>query len=293
MFTYSIEQWLLFFYVYCFLGWCFESTYVSVRKRHWVNRGFMRAPFLPLYGSGAILMLVVGRIFADNLVMTYFAGMISATLLELATGAAMEYLYKIKYWDYSNQRFNFKGHICLTSSIAWGFFTILVTRVIHGPIEAFVFWLPEIVVDISVLGLTAVLTWDFALSFRAALDLRDLLIKLEEARADMEGLREEIEERLEHIQAELTANFEVRISKLHDFVEDNKFESLEEVREEYKQWRKRFYENHHKRMQALDLNDKFKLHHILDNPTMSSERFKDAIEDVREHIREMRSDDKR
>lgn len=251
MFTYSIEQWLLLFYIYCFLGWCFESTYVSVRKRHWVNRGFMRAPFLPLYGSGAILMLVVGRVFKDSLVLTYLVGTLSATLLELATGAAMEYLYKIKYWDYSNQRFNFKGHICLTSSIAWGFFTILVTRVIHSPIEAFVLWVPELAVDISVLGLTAVLTWDFALSFRAALDLRNLLIKLEAAKTDMEELREEIEERLEHIQAELTANFEVRISKLHDFVEDNKLESLEDIREEYRQWRKRFYESHYKRMQAL------------------------------------------
>lgn len=208
MFTYSIEQWLLFFYIYCFLGWCFESTYVSVRKGHWVNRGFMKAPFLPLYGSGAILMLVVGRIFEDSLILTYLVGLIGATLLELFTGAAMEYLYKIKYWDYSNQRFNFKGHICLTSSIAWGFFTILVTRSIHKPIEALVLRFPEMAVTGAVLVLTVLLIRDFALSFRAAWNLRALLIKLEEAGADME----EVQEKLSELQAELTAHYEVRVS---------------------------------------------------------------------------------
>ncbi len=317
MFAYSIEEWLLFFYIYCFLGWCFESTYVSTRKGHWVNRGFMRAPFLPLYGSGAILMLVVSRPFVDNIVLTYIAGLISATLLELATGAAMEYLFKIKYWDYSNQRFNFKGHICLTSSIAWGFFTLLMTRVIHEPIESLVLRIPEAVVTAIVLVLTVVLTWDFALSFKAAIELRDVLIKLEEVKADMEelqeklrnimehaseqvqraieergakleALREEIADMRENIQAELSANFEVRISRLHDFIERNNLETLDEIKDDYRQWRKRFYESHHKRLQALDVNDKFKLHHLLDNPTMSSERFKDTIEEVRKHIREMR-----
>lgn len=213
MFPYSVEEWLLLFYIYCFLGWCFESTYVSLRTGHRVNRGFMKAPFLPLYGSGAILLLLVGKIFEGNIVLTYVVGFITATFLEFFTGMTMEKIFKIKYWNYSNQRFNYKGHICLTSSIAWGFMTLLVTRVIHEPIASVVLALPEIVKDTVVLLLTAVLTWDFALSFREALDLRDLLIKLEEAKAELEELREEIEDRLEHIQAELTAKFEVRISE--------------------------------------------------------------------------------
>ena len=317
MFGYSIEEWLLFFYIYCFFGWCFESTYVSLRTGHWVNRGFMRAPFLPLYGSGALLLLVVSKHFVDNLVLTYIAGCIGATLLELVTGAFMEWLFKIKYWDYSRQRFNFKGHICLSSTIAWGFLTILMTRVIHEPVEAFVRELPGALVTAVVLLLTVVLTWDFALSFKAAMDLRDVLIKLEEARADMEELRkrlhsmlehaseqvkrameergakldtllEELSEARENIQALLTAGFEVRISKLHEFVEENHLESLEDIKEEYRQWRSHFYANHHKRLQALDLNDKFKLHHLKDNPSMNSGKFKAALEEIREHLNRLR-----
>ena len=63
MFQYTIVQWLFFFYFYCFFGWCFESAYVSIKEKHFVNRGFMKGPFLPLYGSGAIMMLVVSKPF--------------------------------------------------------------------------------------------------------------------------------------------------------------------------------------------------------------------------------------
>ena len=210
MFSYSVEEWLLLFYIYCFLGWCFESTYVSLRTGHLVNRGFMKAPFLPLYGSGALLLLFVSKIFEGNILLTYVVGLIAATLLELFTGMIMEMIFQIKYWNYSNQRFNFKGHICLTSSIAWGFMTILVTGVIHGPIASIVVVLPEIVKDVAVLLLTAILIWDFARSLREALDLRDQLKSLKEVWMQP-GRHDGIEDKLEHIQAELTARYEVRI----------------------------------------------------------------------------------
>lgn len=63
MYSYTLIQWLFLFYFYCFCGWCFESAYVSLKSRKPVNRGFMKGPFLPLYGSGAIMMLVVSKPF--------------------------------------------------------------------------------------------------------------------------------------------------------------------------------------------------------------------------------------
>ena len=68
--TYTALQWLFFFYLYSFIGWCYESAYVSIRKRRWVNRGFMRGPMLPLYGSGAVMMLVVSAPFQDSIILT-------------------------------------------------------------------------------------------------------------------------------------------------------------------------------------------------------------------------------
>ena len=118
MYTYAWYHWITFFYLYCFFGWIFESTYVSFKQHHFVNRGFLRLPMLPLYGSGAILLLWVSLPYQDNLILVYIAGFIAATALEYVTGAVMERLFKVRYWDYSDKKFNINGYICLGSSIA-------------------------------------------------------------------------------------------------------------------------------------------------------------------------------
>lgn len=186
---YTIQQWLLYFYVYCFLGWVFESCYVSFRKKQWVNRGFLHGPFLPIYGSGAVMMLFVSEPFKDNLILTYFAGVAGATLLELVTGAAMEALLKVRYWDYSNQKYNYKGYICLSSSVAWGFLTILMNEVFHPAILYVLAIVPKMADEIFVWVVSAGLAVDLCISVRDAIDLRNILIGMENVRKEVVILR--------------------------------------------------------------------------------------------------------
>lgn len=193
MYTYSFIQWLLFFYIYCFLGWCFESAYVSIKQKHPVNRGFLNGPFLPIYGSGAITVLFAALPFQNSVIAVYFVGMTAATLLELVTGMAMERLFKVRYWDYSYQKFNYKGHICLSSSIAWGFFSIAMIYGFHRPIEKLVFMLPKQLVTYGTFALTIWIAADFATSFKTALELRDVLIAIEKVKHEMELRRKRIE----------------------------------------------------------------------------------------------------
>ena len=178
MHIYSMIQWLFIFYIYCFLGWCFESAHVSIRSRQLINRGFIRGPFLPLYGSGATMMFIVSLPFQDNVMLTYVAGCIGATALELVTGVVMDTLFNDRYWDYSKRKFNYKGYICLRSTIAWGGLTILMTRVIHQPIEGFMLSIPANILSYLTFIITVYIAADFALSFKAALDLRDVLSRL-------------------------------------------------------------------------------------------------------------------
>lgn len=189
MYAYQWYQWLLFFYFYCFAGWIFESTYVSLKVRRPVNRGFLRLPLLPLYGTGAVMMLFVSLPIQDNLVLVYFSGVAAATVLEYVTGWAMERLFKVRYWDYSNQRFNVNGYICLSSSIAWGFLTLLLTEVLHKPVE-------RLVLGISTgtaMGLACAVSVMFAAdtveSFRAALDLGRALEMVTRMKGDLEELQ--------------------------------------------------------------------------------------------------------
>ena len=193
MHVYSAGQWVLLFFFYCFCGWVWESCYVSLCQRHWVNRGFLRGPLLPIYGSGAIIILFVTLPVAGNLWLVWLFGMLAATALEYVTGAAMEALFKVRYWDYSKQKFNLNGHICLSSSIAWGFFSILLVRFIHPPIGRLLADVPAWLVDPLALVLTAVFTVDVVQSVQAALDLREVLSKLTEENEELRRLAKRAE----------------------------------------------------------------------------------------------------
>ncbi len=180
MHIYTTGQWVLLFFFYCFCGWIWESCYVSVRQRQWVNRGFLQGPLLPIYGSGAIMILLATIPVENDLRLVYLFGMTAATALEYVTGAVMERLFRVRYWDYSSQRWNLNGHICLSSSIAWGFFSILMVRFIHPPIARLLLRVPAWCVDPLALALTAVFTVDTVRSVQAALDLRETLARLAE-----------------------------------------------------------------------------------------------------------------
>lgn len=128
-------------------------------------------PLLPIYGSGAIIILFVTLPVADNLWLVYVLGMLAATLLEYVVGAVMEQLFKVRYWDYTKQPCNLHGYICLTSSIAWGFFSILLVRFIHPPIDRLLHKLPDLLVNPLAGVIAALFIWDTVKSTRAAIDL--------------------------------------------------------------------------------------------------------------------------
>lgn len=295
MASYSIVQWLFFFYLYCFFGWCFESTYVSVKSRKLVNRGFMRGPFLPLYGSGAIMMLVVSAPFQDNLLLTYIAGVIGATALEYITGVMMEALFKVRYWDYSNQPFNYKGHICLSSSVAWGFLTILMTRVIHKPIEQFVLAIPMRTLACVTGIMTVYIVADFTLSFKAAMELRDILVRLQKVKEEVERLQrrldviiafnnaEKEQKRLEGelSLAELSLGVKQRFASLKENIQNRPSAYGEGIREEIAELRGRF--NHYLETQKgyREMLGFYKRDMIRNNPTMVSGKFKNALEELK------------
>ena len=193
MHVYSTGQWVLLFFFYCFCGWVWESCYVSICRHQWVNRGFLHGPLLPIYGSGAIIILFVTLPAQDHLWLVWLLGMAAATALEYVTGAVMERLFKVRYWDYSHQRFNLNGYICLRSSIAWGFFSILLVRFLHPPVGRLLARVPGWLVDPVALALTVAFTVDVVRSVQAALDLREMLTRLTEENEELRRIAKRVE----------------------------------------------------------------------------------------------------
>ncbi len=189
---YFASQWILFFFLYSFLGWVWESCYVSVKERRPVNRGFMHGPFLPLYGSGAVLVLLCTMGAGNSVVLVFLFGMAGATALEFVTGIVMESIFHVKYWDYSNQKLNLKGYICPAASLCWGCFSVLMVYVVHPPVERAVSVIPEGAAAGTAAVLTAAAAVDFAFSFREALDMKQLLVQAEKTRQQLGRLQDKL-----------------------------------------------------------------------------------------------------
>lgn len=145
----------------------------------------MRGPFLPIYGSGALIMLLVCVPFKNHLLLTFLPGMIGATLLELATGAAMEALFRVRYWDYSERKLNYKGYICLEASLLWGVFTVLMNLLLHRPVHWLLTHLPPFWLQAGTAVITLLVGTDFLLSFLGALNLRRMLDRIEQMKTDL------------------------------------------------------------------------------------------------------------
>ncbi len=193
MYIYTTGQWLLLFFIYCVLGWIWESCYVSIKQKQWVNRGFLHGPWLPIYGSGAIIILFATLPVSDNLFFVWLLGMLAATILEYFTGAVIEKIFKVRYWDYSSHKIQLKGYICMSSSIAWGFFSILLIRFIHPPFAKLLSAIPDVVIDPLTVVLTVLFVIDAVHSTQAALDLRNMLIQLTEENENLRRLAKRTE----------------------------------------------------------------------------------------------------
>lgn len=112
--------------IYSFLGWLCESLYVSFAQRKVINSGFMNGPICPIYGFGAMLVILLLQPFNEYPFLIFILGVILTSTLEYFTSWLMEVLFHARWWDYSQFRINLNGRICLFNSILFGFMSLFV-----------------------------------------------------------------------------------------------------------------------------------------------------------------------
>lgn len=112
--------------IYSFLGWLCESLYVSFAQQKVINSGFMNGPICPIYGFGAMLVILFLQPFTKSLLLIFILGVVLTSSLEYFTSWLMEVLFHTRWWDYSQFRINLNGRICLFNSILFGLMSLFV-----------------------------------------------------------------------------------------------------------------------------------------------------------------------
>lgn len=178
---------LFMFFIYCFIGWVWESTYESILNKKLLNRGFLNGPYIPLYGFGGLFILLFLQQFQTPFkdVMTikiYFIGAIGATILEYVTSYALEKILKARWWDYSEYPLNINGRICLIATIFWGVVAVVAIDFLNPFLLRFYQGLSHDSVLIFVTAMCTLFILDLAVTINSILDLRNrmqLIISLE------------------------------------------------------------------------------------------------------------------
>ena len=147
---YTISFWFVLFMLYSFIGYVSEIIAVSIiQKRVVFNRGFLIGPYLPIYGVGCMIMVLFLRRYENDLLALFIMSAFYCSVLEYFTSLIMEKIFKLRWWDYSNNKFNINGRICLKNAVLFGIGGIIVVKVLH-PFFSWLVYLPPSSVTICV-----------------------------------------------------------------------------------------------------------------------------------------------
>lgn len=141
---YTISFWFLLFLLYSIIGYIAEVVSCSITlKKIVLNRGFLIGPYLPIYGFGCLIMVWLLFRYEDDLLVLFIMSAFFCTVLEYFTSLLMEKLFKLRWWDYSNRKFQINGRVCLDNALLFGLGGILVVKVLHPFLSGVVYLLPS------------------------------------------------------------------------------------------------------------------------------------------------------
>lgn len=201
VFGFPISLLFLYFVIYAFLGWILETVYCSVRERRFVARGFLYGPVCPIYGVGVLMMLCWFAPFTGQPLLFYAVATVCMSAWEYLVAWILETTTHIKYWDYSDRKFNLHGRICLSISLTWGVLAYLVIFWIHPVVAGLVERLSPFTIYVADVVLLVLLVADAAATIRELALLTAMLRKLtrmgEELQVQLALSRAELSDRLD------------------------------------------------------------------------------------------------
>lgn len=163
---------ILLFYSYSFLGWLMEVCVSIVERHRLVNRGFLIGPICPIYGFGGVLVLLLLNKYAKDPLIFFLMSIIICSILEYFTSYIMEKIFKNRWWDYSNKKFNINGRICLECAIPFGIIAVVVFYGLNPLLISLFNKLPVMAIKITALSLLGLTFIDLIFSFNVILTLK-------------------------------------------------------------------------------------------------------------------------
>lgn len=170
---YTFIYYFMIFLIYSVIGYICEITSVSlVEKKVVLSRGYLIGPIIPIFGFGGLIITLFLEKYASSPITTFIVGMYDCCLLEYMTSYLMEKIYGLRWWDYSNKKFNVNGRICLETGVLFGIGSIIIIDFLNPVIFSLLNKIPKnLLIIIGFIFLTTVIA-DFVISTKIIVELK-------------------------------------------------------------------------------------------------------------------------
>ncbi len=225
----SMMYLIIYFTIYSILGWICECIYCAAIDKVWVNRGFLNGPVCPVYGFGAMFVILLLQRFKSNIILLFIMAVIVTTAIEYITAVILENAFHLKWWDYSNYKFNYKGRICVLNSTLFGLLSLFLIEILQPFVVEKVSLIPYTYAVILTLIIIVIFAIDFTFTVSSLVDLNKMLDKINQISIELRKLG-------------------LSMEKLNDIEYNKVFSKLKHDRVNFKNKFEESY-NHFKKMQ--------------------------------------------
>ena len=173
---------LLFFLfiIYSSLGWIMECIYEFVKTKKFVNRVFLIGPYCPIYGAGCLLIIILLEKYVNEPIILFIVACVICSVLEYFTSLIMEIIFKNRWWDYSNMKFNINGRVCLETTIPFGLAGLGVVYLLHPSVMFIVSKIPPTLLTLLSFILAIVFLIDICISFDIIINFKNISKNIKE-----------------------------------------------------------------------------------------------------------------
>ena len=227
-----IEQLLALYYIYSVAGWIMETVSVSIQKRKFVDRGFLIGPYCPIYGTGVVAITVLLKKYSDDVVATFFMSIIICGILEYMTSYFMEKIFKARWWDYTNRKFNINGRVCLQNLVIFGILGTFIVFVANPFLLKYINMIPITTLHIILGIFSFIFLLDTIVSYKLIFELKDISRELKDNTIE---ISEKVKKRIRSWKIGLYRRFVRAFPRIKDYVRYNRWEEIKKKIEESKE----------------------------------------------------------
>lgn len=175
----NLSQFAVWFFIYSFCGWVMECIVIRIQLGYWENRGFAKLPFCVIYGLGTFIAFNIFAPIEHNYLFIYVFGCICATAFEYLTAQIMLRLFGKVWWNYEHLPFNYKGILCLESTLGWGVMALFIFGFFNRIVQSFVMSVDKRLISFIAVVLTVSYLFDFIFHFSKRIYMKRFCDRME------------------------------------------------------------------------------------------------------------------